>query len=165
MSPGLGQRGMATFQPVAQKYAEDVRTGQELPRLVKRPTAVQLFLYSALRWLAHRIHYDKDWAISEGLPGSVVHGPLHGAFLCQVVTQWMGPEGWIQEFEYRIERPAIPGDTLTCQGKVIQQQGAEWPGVFRVELWSSNQRGEMVARGQAVVALPSRVNPRGVSPQ
>ncbi|WP_193096225.1 hypothetical protein [Brevibacterium sp. FME17] len=47
----------------------------------------QLFRFSALTFNTHRVHYDKDWAIStEGLPGLLVHGPLTRMLLLDAVT-------------------------------------------------------------------------------
>lgn len=38
---------------------------------------VLLFRYSAVTFNAHRIHYDRPYAMKvEGYPGLVVHGPL-----------------------------------------------------------------------------------------
>jgi hydroxyacyl-ACP dehydratase HTD2-like protein with hotdog domain len=41
---------------------EDVKPGVALTPLVKRPTTVQLFRFSAVTWNAHRIHFDKPYA-------------------------------------------------------------------------------------------------------
>jgi 3-methylfumaryl-CoA hydratase len=40
---------------------------------------VLLFRFSALTYNAHRIHYDRGYAQTEGYPGLVVHGPLQAA--------------------------------------------------------------------------------------
>ena len=46
------------------------------------PTAALLFRFSALTYNAHRIHYDRDYAMNvEGYPGLVVHGPLLATLL------------------------------------------------------------------------------------
>jgi len=56
------------------------RTLQPDPRL--------LFRFSALTFNAHRIHYDRDYALNvEGYPGLVVHGPLTAVLLLQLVRQ------------------------------------------------------------------------------
>jgi 3-methylfumaryl-CoA hydratase len=45
-----------------------------------------LFRFSALTFNAHRIHYDRPYAISEeGYPGLVVHGPLTAMLLLELV--------------------------------------------------------------------------------
>lgn len=47
-----------------------------------------LFRFSALTFNAHRIHYDRAYAIGEeGYPGLVVHGPLTAFLLIELVRQ------------------------------------------------------------------------------
>lgn len=47
-----------------------------------------LFRFSALTFNAHRIHYDRPYAINEeGYPGLVVHGPLTAVLLLELVRQ------------------------------------------------------------------------------
>ncbi len=50
------------------------------------PDTRLLFRFSALTFNAHRIHYDRPYAISEeGYPGLVVHGPLTAILLLEMV--------------------------------------------------------------------------------
>ncbi len=59
-----------------------------------------LFRFSALTFNAHRIHYDRPYAIGEeGYPGLVVHGPLTAVLLMEVVRrQAMLP---VRSFSFR----------------------------------------------------------------
>ncbi|MCC6241923.1 MAG: acyl-CoA dehydrogenase [Gemmatimonadaceae bacterium] len=50
------------------------------------PDARLLFRFSALTFNAHRIHYDREYAMrEEGYPGLVVHGPLNAVLLANLV--------------------------------------------------------------------------------
>jgi len=50
------------------------------------PDTRLLFRFSALTFNAHRIHYDRPYAIGEeGYPGLVVHGPLTAIMLLELV--------------------------------------------------------------------------------
>ena len=52
------------------------------------PDPVLLFRFSALTFNAHRIHYDRPYAINEeGYPGLVVHGPLTAVLLLDLVRR------------------------------------------------------------------------------
>ena len=104
-----------------QIYFEDVEVGTEIPPLVKHPTTVQLFTFSAVLQLTHRIHYDKDFAAKEDHPDILVHGPLHGAFLVQLMTDWIGKQGLLKKISYQNRARAFPGDTLTCKAKVTKK--------------------------------------------
>lgn len=52
------------------------------------PDSRLLFRFSALTFNAHRIHYDREYALlEEGYPGLVVHGPLNAMLLMQLAEQ------------------------------------------------------------------------------
>jgi len=140
-------------------YYEDVEEGTEVPSLVKRPTPIALFRYSAVTWNPHRIHYDKDWAQHEGYPHVLVQAHLHGAYLTQMVMDWIGPTGLLHKLSWSNRRFAIPGDTLTCKGQVTRKYVANGQHYVECEIWEENQKGEMCATGSALVALPSRGAP------
>jgi hydroxyacyl-ACP dehydratase HTD2-like protein with hotdog domain len=135
---------------------EDVQEGMEIPALVKQPTQVALFRFSAVTWNAHRIHYDRDYAASEGYPDVLVQGHLHGAYLTQMLLDWIGPGGVLTRFQWSNRRPAFPGDTLTCRGRVTQVYRDGERNLVDCEIWEENQKGEICAPGAATVALPSR---------
>ncbi len=137
-----------------QTHFENVAVGEEIDSLVKRPTEVQLFRFSAITWNAHRIHYDRDWARHEGYPGVLVQAGLHGAFLAQLVTDWAGPRGMVRRLSWSNRRPAFAGDTLTCRGKVVAARADTDPPEVDLELWEENQRGETLVVGAATVSLP-----------
>lgn len=76
-------------EPGAPVPPPDVRPWSELPagtasRVLHADTRL-LFRFSALTFNAHRIHYDREYAMrGEGYPGLVVHGPLTAMLLLQL---------------------------------------------------------------------------------
>jgi 3-methylfumaryl-CoA hydratase len=53
-----------------------------------KPDTVLLFRFSALTFNAHRIHYDRPYALQEeGYPGLVVHGPLTAVMLAGLTRE------------------------------------------------------------------------------
>jgi hydroxyacyl-ACP dehydratase HTD2-like protein with hotdog domain len=104
---------------MATPFFEDVDIGGEIPPLGKTPGNLQLFMFSAATWNCHRIHFDADFAREhDKLPNVLTHRPLLGSFLCQLLTDWLGDNGRIVRLEWSNRGPAVPGDTLTCRGKV-----------------------------------------------
>ncbi|PDW02165.1 MaoC family dehydratase N-terminal domain-containing protein [Candidatus Viridilinea mediisalina] len=84
------------------------------------PETPLLFRFSALTFNAHRIHYDRPYAMeAEGYPGLVVHGPLTAVLLLELVRQHTTRP--ITSFNFRGQAPlfdlapfrlvALPGDT------------------------------------------------------
>jgi len=144
-------------------YFEDVEEGRELPSLVKRPTTVALFRYSAVTWNPHRIHYDQERAQHEGYPHVLVQAHLHGAYLTQMLMDWIGPGGILRKLSWSNRRFAIPGDLLTCKGRVTRKYSEDGKGYVECEIWEENQQGEVCAQGSALVVLPTREHPLGTS--
>lgn len=139
-----------------QIYYEDVHEGMELPPMTKVPTTTQLFLFSAVTRNAHRIHYDKEYALSEEHPDVLVHGPLQGAMLCSFITSWMGDDGFLKKFSYSNRGRAVPEETLTYKGRVVRKFEESGNHAVELEVWEENPRGEVLVPGKAVVYLPTR---------
>jgi len=134
---------------------EEIREGMEIPPLVKRPTKVALFRFSAVTWNAHRIHYDRAYASTEGYPNILVQGHLHGAFLTQMLLDWIGPAGVLRRFQWSNRRPGFPGDTLTCRGRVTRVDEADGRRLVECEIWEENQDSEICAPGSATSERPA----------
>ena len=72
---------------------EDVNVGDELPELVKHPDNRQLVMYAGASQDFVAIHYDLNVAKEAGHPNVIIHGALKSAWLGELVTGWIGPEG------------------------------------------------------------------------
>jgi 3-methylfumaryl-CoA hydratase len=84
-----------------------------------------LFRFSALTYNAHRIHYDRGWAIDEeGYPGLVVHGPLQAIGLAELCRRF-APEAVLASYAFRARRPAFDGPPLRLRGRPDDRGGAE----------------------------------------
>ena len=140
----------------AQVFYEDVAIGDEIGPLSKKPTTVNLFRYSAVTWNAHRIHFDKDYALSEGHPDVLVQAHLHGAYLAQLVNDWVLPRGRILRFGWSNRGRAVPGDTLICTGKVVGKRVEDGQNLIELDLREVNQHGNVCALGNAAVTLPGK---------
>jgi hydroxyacyl-ACP dehydratase HTD2-like protein with hotdog domain len=135
-------------------YFDDLAQGQELPPATKQANRTQLFLFSAATWNPHRIHYDRDYAATEGHPDVLVHGPLQGAWLAQYVTDWMGPLGRLQKLEWQNRGRAFPDQPYVIAGTVAEVDAAS--GTVRLDLRQCDSEGNVLMPGTAVVALPRR---------
>lgn len=128
---------------------KSVKLGTMLPVLEIRPTAVSLMRFSSVTWNPHRIHYDESYAATEGYPGVLVHGHLHGAWLLTAVRGWAVGCGRVERFSWQNRHYAVPGDTLTITGEVTAVDG----DLVTVELVEKNQDGVVCAPGRAVVRM------------
>jgi 3-methylfumaryl-CoA hydratase len=113
---------------------------------------VSLFLYNAVIWNPHRIHFDESYTTQvEKHPGIVVDGPLQGDWLSQVVTEWIGDDGALVELEYSNRRAAYLGERLRAGGEVVEVDQSD--GTVTLEIYIKNADDQVIAPGRAVVRL------------
>ena len=129
----------------------EINEGYEMPSLTKKPTNMQLFMFSAITWNRHLIHYNREFAQSDGLPDVATHRALIGNFLAQMLTNWLGEAGKITKVEWSVRGNAVPGDSLTCRGKVIRKHAEGSRKLVECEIWVENQKGDTIAPGKAEV--------------
>ena len=105
----------------SQIFYEDVDVGSEIPSLVKHPTTRQLVKWAGVVEDFYEAHYDKDFALSHGFPGVIVHGMLGVAFLAQMLTDWIGPEGTLRKINCRYRKMLLADEEVTCRGKTAKK--------------------------------------------
>jgi acyl dehydratase len=138
-------------------FYEDIEVDSEIPALVKCPTTMQLVKFAGASGDYYQIHYDKDFAQANGLPGVIVHGWLTLSFLGQMITDWMGEGGTLLKLSgsYRGMNPV--GEEIFCYGKVTRKYVEDDRHCLRLEVWAENPQGERTVSGSAVVMVPTRV--------
>jgi 3-methylfumaryl-CoA hydratase len=98
------------------------------------PDEVMLFRYSALLFVAHRIHYDRRYATEvEGYPGLVVHGPLIATLLLELLKR-NAPGANISGFSFRAVKPLFDIAPFLVSGR-LEDCGKT------VKLWATNPDG------------------------
>lgn len=139
-----------------QLYYEDVAVGGEITTLAKQPTTRQLVMWAGASGDFNPIHYDKDLALSRGLPGVVVHGQLAGCFLGQMLTDWIGEKGSLRKLSLSYKGMNFPGETLTCKGTITKKYIEDGQHCVRCNIWAENPKGDKTVSGTAIVTLPAR---------
>ncbi len=99
------------------------------------------------------VHWDDYLAQQAGVPAAYDLGPQRISWMGQVVTSWMGDEGFLQRLAVRVRRFVIMGDAITCRGTVSAKRESQAGLEVDLDLVATNQRGEGVADGTAVVEL------------
>ncbi len=135
----------------------DVKVGDAIHELVKKISMVQNVMYAAATWDFHRIHYDADIVRSKGFQKPFADGQIFGAFLAQMLTDWVGFEGALKRLKLNYRTMAFVGDTVTCKGKVSEKRTEAGENLVLCELWIENQKGErIVADAAATIAFPTK---------
>lgn len=128
---------------------EQLKVGDVLPGRQYHPDIVQLFLYNAVLWNAHRIHYDEAYAAVEGYSGLVIAGPLQGEWLAQCVVEWLGTDGRLASIEYSNRKASIIGETLHSGATIKALDATRREATL--EVFIRNEAGEVVTPGTATV--------------
>jgi len=101
------------------------------------------------------VHWDDDLARRAGAPAAYDLGPQRIAWMAQCVTSWMGDDGFLERLAVRVRKFVIMGDIVSCSGEVSEVSGGDDSVRVTIALTATNQRGELVADGTAVVVLPA----------
>jgi len=139
-----------------QIYFEDVEVGYELAPVEKNPTTQQLVKYAGASLDFYQIHYDKDFAQANRLPGVILHGALKNAFLGQLMTDFAGELGWLRKLSVQYRGMDQPGTKVVCKGRVTKKYTDGGNHLVDCEIWLENAKGEKTTPGSATVILPSR---------
>ena len=144
-------------------------TGQELGRTQIELTRAALIRYAGASGDFNPIHWNDRFATEVGLPGVIAHGMLTMGAAVQLVTDWAGCPGKIEDYQTRFtgmvpvadttgrtddDGAPVPGATLQVVGKV----GAvdEAAGTVRIDLDVTNPdaaKPRVLTKAQAVVRL------------
>ncbi|MDD5371707.1 MAG: MaoC/PaaZ C-terminal domain-containing protein [Anaerolineaceae bacterium] len=150
-----------------QIYYEDIEVGSEIPPTKKVATTRILVQWAGASGDFNPLHYEADFARSQGLVEPVVHGALKRAWLGQLVTNWIGEEGFLKKFSCQFRKADWPrkmktgvepmdGETWLCKGKVTKKYVENSQNMVECEIWVENGKGEITTPGTVLVILPSR---------
>ena len=135
------------------KY-EDVKEGMELPPLVKETSSRMSAKWAGASGDYDPIHYDRSYALSQKLPDIIVNGRLKIALLSQLMTNWIGPQGFLKKVGASHRGMDIINDPVTCKGVVTKKYLDNGQHVVECKIWIENKKGEVTAPGSATVILP-----------
>ncbi|MGH9186784.1 MAG: FAS1-like dehydratase domain-containing protein [Acidimicrobiales bacterium] len=133
--------------------------GQGPLRLGWRHRSKMAAFYTPDEWgvpqVVQRLHWDDRRARDLGLPAPYDYGQMRTCWLSQVVTNWMGDDGWLWKLTCEARRFNFHGDVQFCSGTVSARRREGPLRVVEVELAATNQRDEVTTPGTASVILPS----------
>ncbi len=102
------------------------------------------------------VHMEDTRAQEIGLPGAYDYGCQRITWLGNLITNWMGDDGFLKKLNGRLQRFNIIGDTTWCKGKVVKKYVENNEHLVDIECWAENQSGVKTLLGSATVLLPAR---------
>jgi hypothetical protein len=106
--------------------------------------------------VAQRVHWDSAWAQAIGNPMAYDYGVMRDCWLSQLLTDWMGDDGWLVTQSSQIRKFNYLGDSHILTGEVTGKRVEDGRCLVDIELRGTNQRGAVTCPATATVALPSR---------
>ncbi len=150
-----------------QIYYEDVEVGSEMPALEKISTTQMAVRWAGASGDFNPLHYDDNFAATQGTGGIITHGALKRAWLVQLVTDWIGARGRVKKFACQYRGMDYPrkmatmgdpteGETWLCKGTVANKKVEDGQHLVECNIWVENGSGEKTTPGSATVILPSK---------
>ena len=128
-----------------------VEKGNEIPELQVGPiTHADLVRYAGASGDFNPIHNDKEFAISQGLDGTIAHGMLVMAYIGRLCTNWVDQQQ-IKSYGVKFKSMTKPGQTLTCRGKVKNKNEKDGEKLVTVSVEAADENGEVKAGGDLVI--------------
>ena len=150
-----------------QLYWEDVKEEQEVTTLSKVATTQTLVKWAGASGDFVPLHYDDEFAAASGVGKSIVHGALKRQWLVQLMTDWIGEEGFLKKFSCQYRQIDYPRrmqslfmpqerETWQCKGKVTKKYAEGGEHLVDCDIWVENGQGQVTTPGKATVILPSK---------
>jgi len=130
-----------------------IETSTPIPELRVCPSRMQLFMFSAITWNRHQIHYSRDAATGEGLPDIVVQRALIGNFLARLITDWVGDSAELRSLAWKVTRSALPNKEIVCRARIKERVESEEDEYVVCEVTVMDEDEEVIASGQAKVVF------------
>lgn len=134
---------------------EEVEVGQEIPGYNLELDSLRMSLQTSGSQDFNAPHHDVEYIRSTGVPDIFVNTGFTRACLERVITDWMGDEGWLRKLSFRMKRMNMPGDIMTCKGKITKKFLKDDDHFVECDVWVENQREGVTTEATATVILPS----------
>ncbi|MCU1447960.1 MAG: hypothetical protein JWP02_130 [Acidimicrobiales bacterium] len=151
---------MTDTHMVTPRYWEDVQLGEELDGFSMRLgwTSMALQVSGSQDW--NIVHHDLDYARDSGHDAPFYNTGWTSAMLARLLTDWIGPTGWVSKIEFQMRKMNRLRDTVHVRGKVagkhVDETGSH---CVEMDIWIENDRDGVATPGTALVKLPTRDAP------
>jgi acyl dehydratase len=132
---------------------KEIKAGDPLPELKKKPGVSQLVKYAAGSGDFNPLHYDPKSSPARATGSIVVHGRFKYASLGELVSNWLDHKGRIKKISCQYFGMDYPDAEIRCKGTVLRkwEEGGEKLAELRV--WTENEEGKRTTPGLAVVVF------------
>ncbi|MFT4011279.1 MAG: MaoC family dehydratase N-terminal domain-containing protein [Nocardioidaceae bacterium] len=105
-----------------------------------------------------RGHFQAEEGRAVGMEGAYDVGPQRISWAASMLTDWAGDDGFLCHLSVDVLKPNLVGHTTAWTGQVVAMDAVGNNHMAGLTIVAHNQFGDVTARGQASVALPSRAH-------
>jgi acyl dehydratase len=139
-------------------YFEDINIGESLPSREHGPlTIVDTVRWAGLQENWQHLHFDRDHVRQHnGLRAFIASGAYRQALLIRMLTDWIGPRGWLKKISVRHTYSTFEGDLMRFGGRVVDKSADAADPWIACEIEGHNQESKQILVGRCTLSLPGR---------
>jgi acyl dehydratase len=145
--------------PITQElYFDDINAGDLIPDREYGPlTIVDTVRWAGLQENTQHLHYDRDHVREHnGLRTFIASGAYRQALLIRMLTDWIGPLGWLKKISLRHTYSTFEGDKMYFSGRVVEKSADLSDSWIACDIRGKNQDGREILTGRCTLRLPVR---------
>ena len=143
-----------------QLFFDALKIGDLIPHRDYGPlTIVDTVRWAGLQENWQHLHYDRDHVRQHnGLRTFIVSGAYRQALLIRMLTDWIGPRGWLSNISIRHIYSTFEGDMMRFGGYITEKsQDARDPWIT-CSLEGKNADDKQILTGSCRLVIPNRAN-------
>jgi acyl dehydratase len=143
-----------------ERYYEDISLGGSIPPRDHGPlTIVDTVRWAGLQENWQHLHYDRDHVRQHnGLKTFIASGAYRQALLMRMLTDWVGPHGWLKKMSVRHTSSTFEGDMMRFSARVTEKSIDPADPWIICELQGTNQEDQQILTGRCTLILPTRLS-------
>ena len=141
-----------------QVHFEDVAVGAEITAREYGPlTIVDTVRWAGLQENWQHLHFDRDQVREHnGLKTFIASGAYRQALLMRMLTDWIGPRGWLQKISVRHTYSTFEGDMMRFSAKIAEKSSDGSDSFVICDLEGTNHENRQILTGRCTLILPRR---------
>ena len=139
------------------KNSETLVEGAKLADKSYRLDTSNVFMFSAVTWNRHKIHYDQSQAEQEGHKNVLIQRGLIGNIFTRYINELFS-NVFIQQLNWKVVSSAAPDQILDCSGAILNKTSLEDSLTVELSLELSSLDNQKIAQATATIRDISKVD-------
>ena len=97
-----------------------------------------------------------------GLPTFIASGAYRQALLIRMLTDWIGPRGWLRKINLRHTYSTFEGDSMRFFARITEKSSDSSDPWISCDLEGKNQDDRQILTGRCTLILPLRLDDVGI---